>query len=151
MLAQQCAGCPLLLLTALHPTSLRPECGVCIAQCAVYLALAPKSCAVYKAYSAAMSAADDEPHAPVPMHIRNAPTKMMKSIGYGKGYVYNPGAGCESLPAAQLTRVGRDSPGARLPLRFGSKTLCLPLICPHLLACVSQTNAVVLRATCRRS
>ena len=107
---------------------------MCIAQCAVYLALAPKSCAVYKAYSAAMSAATDEPHAPVPMHIRNAPTKMMKSIGYGKGYVYNPSAGCESSPAAQLTPRGKHTkhtmPNPPLPLRFGSKTLWLyPLCC----------------------
>jgi putative ATPase len=67
-----------------------PECGVVIGQCAVYLALAPKSCAVYRAFSAAMSAATSEPAAQVPMHIRNAPTKLMASIGYGRGYVYNP-------------------------------------------------------------
>ena len=53
-----------------------PECGVVIGQCAVYLALAPKSCAVYRAFNAAMAAAKDEPAAPVPLHIRNAPTKM---------------------------------------------------------------------------
>ena len=70
-----------------------PECGVVIGQCAVYLALAPKSCAVYRAFDAAMKAATEEPHCPVPMHIRNAPTKMMSSIGYGKGYVYNPANG----------------------------------------------------------
>ena len=70
-----------------------PECGVIIGQCAVYLALAPKSCAVYKAFNAAMAAATDEPHCPVPMHIRNAPTKLMKKIGYGHGYVYNPSNG----------------------------------------------------------
>jgi len=70
-----------------------PECGVVIGQCAVYLALAPKSCAIYKAFSAAMQAATDEPRCPVPLHIRNAPTKMMAAIGYGKGYVYNPSNG----------------------------------------------------------
>ena len=68
-----------------------PECGVCIGQCAVYLALAPKSVAVYRAYAAAMKAAKEEAQAPVPLHLRNAPTKMMKEIGYGKGYEYNPG------------------------------------------------------------
>ena len=67
-----------------------PECGVCIAQCAVYLALAPKSCAVYAGYKAAWAAATEEPNAPVPLHIRNAPTKMMQQLGYGKGYEYNP-------------------------------------------------------------
>lgn len=68
-----------------------PECGVCIAQCAVFLALAPKSCAVYQAFEAAMAAATSEPRCPVPLHLRNAKTKAMKSIGYGDGYVYNPG------------------------------------------------------------
>lgn len=68
-----------------------PECGVCIAQCAIYLALAPKSCAVYQAYGAAMAEASSEAQHPVPLHLRNAPTKMMESIGYGQGYVYNPG------------------------------------------------------------
>jgi putative ATPase len=72
-----------------------PECGVCIGQCAVYLALAPKSCAVYRGYSAAMAAATEEPSAPVPLHLRNAPTRLMKSIGYGGGYEYNPGKGYE--------------------------------------------------------
>lgn len=67
-----------------------PEAGVCIAQAAVYLALAPKSCAVYRAYNAAMSAAQNETHAPVPLHIRNAPTKLMQGLGYGLGYEYNP-------------------------------------------------------------
>jgi putative ATPase len=67
-----------------------PECGVCIAQCAVFLALAPKSCAVYSAFNAAMAAATSEPRCPVPLHLCNAPTKMMQSIGYGEGYVYNP-------------------------------------------------------------
>ena len=44
-----------------------PECGVVIGQCAVYLALAPKSCAVYRAFEAAMKAATDEPRCPVPL------------------------------------------------------------------------------------
>ena len=60
-----------------------PEAGVVIAQCVVYLSLAPKSCAVYRAYEAAREACQKEPHAPVPLHIRNAPTKMMKCAGLG--------------------------------------------------------------------
>ena len=51
-----------------------PEAGVIIAQAAVCLALAPKSTAVYKAFNSAMAAVEKEPHAPVPLHIRNAPT-----------------------------------------------------------------------------
>ena len=70
-----------------------PEAGVAIAQAVVYLARAPKSCAVYRAYEAAMAACRDEAHAPVPMHIRNAPTATMKQLGYGRGYAYNPSNG----------------------------------------------------------
>jgi putative ATPase len=67
-----------------------PEAGVIIAQCAAYLALAPKSCAVYRAFNEAMGACRSEPDAPVPLHIRNAPTALMKGLGFSKGYVYNP-------------------------------------------------------------
>ncbi|CAE7905325.1 Wrnip1 [Symbiodinium necroappetens] len=70
-----------------------PEAGVVIAQCVIYLALAPKSCAVYNAYETVKKLCEREPHAPVPLHIRNAPTKVMKTLGYGDGYVYNPAAG----------------------------------------------------------
>jgi hypothetical protein len=70
-----------------------PEAGVVIAQCVTYMALAPKSCAVYRAYKAAMKACTDQPHAPVPMHIRNAPTRLMEGLGYGQGYMYNPDHG----------------------------------------------------------
>merc|ERR1711994_988628 len=67
-----------------------PEADVIIAQAVVYLALSPKSTAVYKAMKAAMKACEDEPHASVPLHIRNAPTGLMKGLGYGKDYTYNP-------------------------------------------------------------
>ena len=64
-----------------------------IAQCVTYMALAPKSCAVYRAYKAAMKACTDQPHTPVPMHIRNAQTRSMEGLGYGQGYMYNPDHG----------------------------------------------------------
>jgi putative ATPase len=67
-----------------------PECKVILAQCVAYLAQAPKSNAVYAAYNAASEDVRKEPNAPVPLHIRNAPTAMMKDLGYGKGYKYNP-------------------------------------------------------------
>ncbi|KAL1520955.1 hypothetical protein AB1Y20_022514 [Prymnesium parvum] len=70
-----------------------PEAGVVIAQCIAYLALAPKSCAIYRAYNEAVRACKQRPHAPVPLHIRNAPTGMMKQLGYGEGYEYNPANG----------------------------------------------------------
>ena len=65
-----------------------PEGELALAQAAVYLATAPKSNAVYAAFGAAMSDARKYGTLPVPMHIRNAPTKLMKRLGYGKGYKY---------------------------------------------------------------
>jgi putative ATPase len=65
-----------------------PECKLALAQATVYLALAPKSNAVYLAYGAAQKDALNTVQYPVPLHLRNAPTKLMKEIGYGKGYKY---------------------------------------------------------------
>ena len=66
-----------------------PEGELALAQAVVYLALAPKSNAVYLAYKAARAAARDTGSLPPPLHIRNAPTKLMKDIGYGAGYAYD--------------------------------------------------------------
>lgn len=68
-----------------------PECNVILAQCVAYLAKAPKSNALYEAYAAVQNDIKDLPNEPVPLHIRNAHTKLMKDIGYGKGYKYTPG------------------------------------------------------------
>jgi putative ATPase len=65
-----------------------PEGELALAEAAVYLATAPKSNRVYVAWSAAREAAGNTPIAPVPLHIRNAPTKLMKELGYGTGYSY---------------------------------------------------------------
>jgi putative ATPase len=65
-----------------------PEGELALAQVAVYLALAPKSNAVYTAYSQAMQDVKEQPNLPVPLHIRNAPTDLMKDLGYAKGYKY---------------------------------------------------------------
>lgn len=67
-----------------------PECNVILAQCVAYLARAPKSNALYVAYGKAAEDVRRLPNAPVPLHIRNAPTKLMKELGYGNGYKYNP-------------------------------------------------------------
>jgi putative ATPase len=66
-----------------------PEGEIALAQLVVHLAAAPKSNAVYKAFGAAMKAARETGSLMPPAHIRNAPTKLMKDLGYGKGYAYD--------------------------------------------------------------
>lgn len=65
-----------------------PEGELALAQAVTYLATAPKSNAIYVAYNTVMKDIQKTGSLPVPMHIRNAPTKLMKEIGYGKGYKY---------------------------------------------------------------
>ncbi|HMN22144.1 MAG TPA: recombination factor protein RarA, partial [Ottowia sp.] len=65
-----------------------PEGELALAECVVYLAVAPKSNAVYKAYNAARAWVRHDVTRPVPLHLRNAPTKLMKELDYGKGYRY---------------------------------------------------------------
>ena len=65
-----------------------PEGNTALAQAAIYLATAPKSNAVYTAYGAAAADAHAQAADPVPLHLRNAPTKLMKDLEYGKGYQY---------------------------------------------------------------
>jgi putative ATPase len=65
-----------------------PEGNTALAQAAIYLATAPKSNAVYAAYNAAAADAHREAAEPVPLHLRNAPTKLMKDLDYGKDYRY---------------------------------------------------------------
>ena len=66
-----------------------PECTTALAQLVVALALAPKSNSIYLAYGAASRDASEKAPFPVPFHIRNAPTGLMKELGYGKDYVYS--------------------------------------------------------------
>ncbi len=65
-----------------------PEGNTALAQAAIYLAVAAKSNAVYRAYLEAAEAAANEVAEPVPLHLRNAPTRLMKDLEYGKGYEY---------------------------------------------------------------
>jgi len=65
-----------------------PEGNTALAQLVVYLALAPKSNSIYRAYGAAARDATEKAPYPVPLWIRNAPTPLMKGLGYGKGYEY---------------------------------------------------------------
>jgi putative ATPase len=59
-----------------------------LAQCVIYLAMAPKSNAAYKAFNEAKAFVKKDGTRPVPMHLRNAPTRLMKDLDYGKGYRY---------------------------------------------------------------
>ncbi len=65
-----------------------PEGELALAEAVVYLALAPKSNAVYTAFGKVMADIESQPAGPVPLHLRNAPTKLMKELDYGKNYQY---------------------------------------------------------------
>jgi len=67
-----------------------PECNLVLAQAVVYMAKCQKSNELYTAYGQAAADVKDYGNLPVPMHIRNAPTKLMKELGYGKDYKYSP-------------------------------------------------------------
>jgi putative ATPase len=67
-----------------------PEGELAIAQAVIYLASAPKSVAAYMAFGEAQRAAKESGSLMPPMHSVNAPTKLMRELGYGKGYVYDP-------------------------------------------------------------
>lgn len=67
-----------------------PECNVILAQAVVYLAKCKKSNALYKAYLKVQEDIEKYGNLPVPLHLRNAPTKLMKKLGYGKTYKYSP-------------------------------------------------------------
>jgi putative ATPase len=86
-----------------------PEGNTALAQAAIYLATAPKSNAVYKAYLAAAEAASQDVAEPVPLHLRNAPTTLMKELEYGKGYRYahDEGAGIARMQCLPPAHEGR--------------------------------------------
>jgi putative ATPase len=87
-----------------------PEGELALAEAAVYLACAPKSNAVYTAFDRARADVRDRPAEPVPLHLRNAPTRLMQGLGYGRGYQYahddpNAVVAQEHLPAALRGRT----------------------------------------------
>lgn len=87
-----------------------PECSVHLTQAAVYLSLAPKSNALYRAYESARRDAISQLAEPVPLAIRNAPTRLMKELDYGKGYQYAHDAaekltGMQCLPDSLLGKI----------------------------------------------
>jgi putative ATPase len=67
-----------------------PEGELALAEAALYLAMAPKSNAAYAAYGAVRTSVRESGTLEVPMHLRNAPTRLMKGLGYGEGYQYDP-------------------------------------------------------------
>jgi putative ATPase len=86
-----------------------PEAGVALAQLATYLAAAPKSNAVYLGYGEAVHEVRQGDNPPVPLHIRNAPTRLMQELGYGRGYQYahdfdEQTAAMDCLPESLLGR-----------------------------------------------
>ena len=104
-----------------------PEGELALAQCALYLAVAPKSNAAYVAYKRARAFVREDGTRPVPMHLRNAPTQLMKQLGHGAGYRYahdEPdafAAGERYLPDG-MTPPGFYEPAPRgLEIRIGEK------------------------------
>jgi len=67
-----------------------PECNIVLAQVVVYLAKCPKSNQIYRAYLDVQKDVKETMDEPVPLHLRNAPTKLMKDLNYGKDYKYSP-------------------------------------------------------------
>ena len=86
-----------------------PEGELALAEAVVYLATAPKSNRVYTAFAQAMEAAAAHPTEAVPLHIRNAPTKLMEELGYGAGYQYAHGFEHAYVPQEYLPEVLRGT------------------------------------------
>ena len=83
----------LMLMTAVYEACAKiglPECNVVLAHGVVYLSKSKKSIAVYKAYNYTIEEINESGSLPVPLHLRNAPTKLMKDLEYGKDYKYSP-------------------------------------------------------------
>ncbi len=85
-----------------------PEGELALVEAAVYLATAPKSNTVYLAYTTAIAEIDSSGALPVPLFIRNAPTKLMESIGYGKGYAYDHNNNEHYIPQEYLPKKIKD-------------------------------------------
>jgi putative ATPase len=85
-----------------------PEGELALAQATLYLALAPKSNAAYVAFNAAKTDVQERPAEPVPLHIRNAPTGLMRDLGYGAGYRYAHDAPDAQVDQEHLPEALRD-------------------------------------------
>ena len=96
-----------------------PEGELALAECVVYLAVAPKSNAVYKAYNEARAFVQNDGTRPVPMHLRNAPTKLMKELDYGKGYRYAHDEEGAFAAGERYLPEGMEPPGFYRPVERG--------------------------------
>jgi len=96
-----------------------PEGELALAECVVYLAIAPKSNAVYKAFNAAKAFVKQDGTRPVPMHLRNAPTKLMKQLDYGKGYRYAHDEAGGFAAGESYLPEGMAEPGFYQPVERG--------------------------------
>ena len=96
-----------------------PEGELALAECVVYLAVAPKSNAVYKAYNEARAFVQKDGTRPVPMHLRNAPTKLMKQLDYGKGYRYAHDEEGGFAAGEKYLPEGMEPPGFYRPVERG--------------------------------
>ena len=96
-----------------------PEGELALAECVVYLAIAPKSNAVYKAYNEARAFVKQDGTRPVPMHLRNAPTKLMKELDYGKNYRYAHDEAGGFAAGENYLPEGMEPPGFYRPVPRG--------------------------------
>ena len=96
-----------------------PEGELALAECVVYLAVTAKSNAVYKAFNEAKAFVKQDGTRPVPMHLRNAPTKLMKQLDYGKGYRYAHDEEDGFAAGERYLPEGMAEPGFYRPVRRG--------------------------------
>ncbi len=96
-----------------------PEGELALAECVVYLAVAPKSNAVYKAFNAAKAFVKQDGTRPVPLYLRNAPTRLMKQLDYGKGYRYAHDEAGGFAAGERYLPEGMAEPGFYRPVERG--------------------------------
>jgi putative ATPase len=96
-----------------------PEGELALAECLVYLAVAPKSNAVYTAFNQARAFVKQDGTRPVPMRLRNAPNKLMKELDYGKGYRYAHDEEGAFAPGERYLPDGMSDPGFYQPVERG--------------------------------
>ncbi|MGB2848413.1 MAG: replication-associated recombination protein A, partial [Saprospiraceae bacterium] len=87
-----------------------PEARIILSETAIYLATSAKSNSAYLAIDAALDAVKNESSQPVPLHLRNAPTKLMKSLDYGKDYKYAHGYDDHFVPQEYLPEAIAGTP-----------------------------------------